>query len=381
VIGSSVAYWLSLDPALRGKILVVERDNSYAKASTALSAASIRLQFSNQLNVAISKFGAEFIRNFRNLIGVRNGNYDLGFKENGYLFLANTIAQSETLRRNQAVQRAGGADTVLLTQEAIKSRFPFLNVNDISLASLGEHSEGWFDNMGLLNGLKLAAKSNGVKYLNAEVTAISSSKSKVISIQLDTGIRISADTFVNAAGPRAAQIAKFAGVDLPVEPRKRTTFVLHSHSPAPPKTPLIVDYSGVYIKPEGEYWMCACQPEIDPTVDFDDFEPNHQDFENIIWPKIAARSEIFEAVKVMRFWAGHYAYNTLDQNAIVGSHPELTNFYFANGFSGHGLQQAPAVGRGISELILSNNYQTLDLSDLGFERIISNQPFTERNIV
>lgn len=381
VIGCSIAYFLSLDANLKGKILVIEKDNSYQFSSTALSAASIRVQFSNPINVAISQYGAEFIRGFPERFGRENGDFDLGLRENGYLFLAQTAQQVEIMRENHEIQRAGGADVRLIDADEVKKRYPFLNTDDISLASIGESGEGWFDNMGLLNGLKEMSKRNNVKYLNGCVNALNCAGGSVQSVSLENDDVIHAGAFVNATGPRAAEIAISVGVRLPVEPRKRTSFVFQCETLPPENAPLIVDHRGVYLKPEGEFWMGACQPIDDPAVAFDDFEPRYQEFDDQIWPKAAQRAKIFEAIKMRRMWAGHYAFNTLDQNAILGLHPDVNNLYFANGFSGHGLQQAPAVGRGISELIRFGQYVELDLSLLGFDRVIAGKPFLERNVV
>lgn len=381
VIGSSVAYWLSISAPKSTRILVIERDPSYAFSSTALSAASIRMQFSNPINVAISKFGVAFIRDFQNIYGPENGPFDLGLKEDGYLFLAGTPAQSAILRQNNAIQRGQGADVSLLAPDDLQKRYPFLHIQDISLASLGMRGEGWFDNMGLLNGLKEINKRHNVSYLHDEVNAIKRSGQNVISLKLTSGDTLNVGQVVNAAGPRANRIARMAGLDIPVEPRKRTTFILQCPTPPPANTPLIVDYTGVYVKPEGDFWMAATQPIDDLAVAFDDFEPRYQEFEEIIWPKLAARAKMFEELRVKRIWAGHYAYNTLDQNAIIGRHPELDNLYFANGFSGHGLQQAPAIGRGLAELMLTGSFQSLDLGQLGLDRILRGEPFLEHNVV
>ena len=168
-----------------------------------------------------------------------------------------------------------------------------------------------------------------------------------------------------------------AGISLPVEARKRTNFTFDCAEPPNGTLPLMIDPSGVWVRPEGSHFLCGCCPKDDPVVDFDDFDPRYQEFEDIIWPALAARSPAFEAIKMQRMWAGHYAYNVLDQNAVTGAHPETTNFYFANGFSGHGLQQAPAIGRGVAELIARGDYMSLDLSPLGYERILENRPLME----
>jgi glycine/D-amino acid oxidase-like deaminating enzyme len=135
------------------------------------------------------------------------------------------------------------------------------------------------------------------------------------------------------------------------------------------------------MRSDGQYYLCGCPPDDDPAVDFDDFHLDHAIWEDKVWPAIATRIPAFEAVKVINSWVGHYAYNTLDQNAIIGPHSQVSNFLFVNGFSGHGFQQSPAMGRGMSELITYGEYRTLDLSELGFERIAAGRPFLERAII
>ena len=228
VIGSASAYFLSRDCSPGTRICVVERDTSYAQSSTALSAASIRVQFSNPINVDMSLFGGNFIRTFQHLFSENAGSHRLAFRENGYLFLAGDKPQCQVLRENHATQIARGADVILLEQRSLTSHFPYLNVEDISLASLGQSGEGWFDNMGLLAGLKALAQENGVEYLSDEVVALKVVKSRVVSASLASGRTLRTGDVVNAAGTRASQIAAMAGIELPVEPRKRTTFVLQT---------------------------------------------------------------------------------------------------------------------------------------------------------
>jgi len=379
VIGSSIAWWLSREAGL--KITVIERDPTYQQASTALSAASIRLQFSNPLNIAISRFGADFIRDFSSLFPGAESAHDLAFKENGYLFLAGNKEQADILRRNHVTQLAQGAETVLLTPDEVKARYPFLNCDDIVLAALGRRHEGWFDNMGLLSGLKKLARRNGVEYLQGEVVDLVMEGRRIRRAVLRDGRALDAGIFINAAGPRGGQVAAMAGVEIPVAPRKRTTFVFQTPEPPPSDAPLVSDFQGVYFRPEGGFWMGAVQPEQDQDAAIDEFDPDYAQFEQMLWPRLAQRAQIFEAIRMKRAWAGHYAFNRFDQNAIIGCHPQVDNLILANGFSGHGLQQAPAIGRGIAELVVHGHYTSLDLSPLGIERIIEGRPYLEENII
>ncbi len=372
VIGSAIAWNLGqLAPDL--SVTVIERDPSFQHSSTALSASGIRQQFSSPLNVAISQFGLGFIKGAQ----ARWGG-DLNLHEQGYLYLGNSESAAHILRENHAVQRAHGADVALLSPAALKARFPHLNVDDLTLASLGLSGEGWFDSVGLMQGYY--ANSTATR-LKAEVAGLQVQAGRVAAVHLASGEHITCGAFINAAGPRAADIAAMAGIELPVEPRKRTNFTFDCAQPPKGKLPLMIDPSGVWVRPEGQHFLCACSPENDPPVALDDFEPRFQEFEDIIWPALAARSPAFEAIKMQAMWAGQYAYNVLDQNAVTGAHPEIGNFYFANGFSGHGLQQAPAIGRGVAELVALGGYKTLDLSPLGYERILRDEPLLERCVI
>jgi len=239
-----------------------------------------------------------------------------------------------------------------------------------------------------MNGFKAKARALGAEYVTDEVVAIARSGDRITGVTLKSGAVVQAGTVVNASGPRAGLTAQMAGIPLPVEPRKRTLFVFDcaqtpegSAAVNGGRLPLMIDPSGVFCRPEGRFFLSGAAPAEDPVVDFDDFEPRWEEFEDQIWPMLAARSPAFEAIKVVNQWAGHYDFNALDHNLIVGRHPQVQNFLFANGFSGHGLQQGPAAGRGVAELITYGRYRSLDLSEVGYERIIENRPFLEKAVI
>jgi FAD-dependent oxidoreductase domain-containing protein 1 len=379
VMGASCAFWLTkMQPGLQ--VLVVERDSTFAYASTALSVASIRQQFSTSVNVAISRFGIDFIRDFQGNLGQDVGIGSLGLKENGYLFLAHSIAGAGQLHGLAAMQNGLGAATEVWTPDQIKARFPWLEVSDLTAGSFGMRDEGWFDNMGLLAGFRAAAKAQGARFVTDEVTGIQVTSGRVTGVQLAKAGLVACEIAVNAAGTRAGDVARMAGLDLPVEPRKRTVFVIDAPNARHPDAPLLVD-SGFYLRPEQGHWITATVPSDDGPCAVDDFEPDLQLFEDVIWEQLYNRAPGFDAVKVVRHWVGHYAYNTLDQNAILGPHPDLPSLFFMNGFSGHGLQQAPAVGRGLAEHILTGSWQSIDLSDLSINRVLEGLAFPEAAIV
>ncbi len=387
VIGSSVAYFLTANPDFNGSVLMIERDPTFSQASTSLSSSSIRNQFSNPINVQISQFGTAFIRDFSDRMAVNGDKPDLHFHESGYLFLASSDEQSRLLMESHEIQKSLGVDAVLWDPQQLKSAFPHLEVADLQLASYGRSGEGWFSNTGLMNGFRKKAIAQGAEYLVDEVVDITRHRNQITDVSLKSGRRIACGTLINASGPRAAHTAEMATLKIPVEPRKRTIFVFDcSVTPEGSANvnngflPLMIDPSGTFCRPEGKFFLAGTVPSDDPCVKWDDFEPRHEEFEQI-WVDLASRSKAFEAIKLINFWAGHYAYNVFDHNAIVGPHHEVRNFLFANGFSGHGLQQSPAVGRGVSEWVVHGEYRTLDLSEIGYDRIVRNEPFMEKAVI
>ena len=377
-IGSSIAYALTAEAGFGGSVLVVERDPGYQRASSALSASGIRQQFSTAVNIRISQYGIEFLRRAGELLAVDGVRPLVSVNEAGYLITAPPEGV-DILTRNHELQTSLGAKIALLSPTELRSRFPWLATDDLGAGCLGLEGEGWLDGYLLLQALRSRARAGGAAYLADEVTGMSRAGGRIAAVALRSGATVSAGTVVNAAGPYARQVAAMAGMALPVEARKRNVFVV-SCPEALPGCPLVCDASGVWFRPEGAHFICGSAP--DPVNDPETFElePDYGLFEASVWPALAARVPAFAALRVVGAWAGHYEYNTFDQNGIVGLHPELRNFALANGFSGHGLQQSPAVGRAVAELIAFGEYRTLDLSDLGAERIAAGRPLRELGI-
>lgn len=384
IMGSSLAWFLTDDSDFRGNILVVERDPTYAMSSTARSNSCIRQQFSAEINVRISQFAADFVKRLRTYMGGDDRVPQLAIQSFGYMYLADSAAFAEVLRANHAVQAAAGAGTRLLTPVEVAREYPFYRLDDIVLASHNPVDEGYWEGYTVFEWLRRKSRERGVEYVTNEVVAMrrNGAGNRVESLTLASGEVIACGRVVNASGPRAALTSRMAGIDLPVEPRKRYSFAFTAEKPLDRELPLTIDPSGVHMRQDGpRTYLAGCPPDDDAAVDPGDFEMDHDIWQEKVWPVLAARIPQFEALRVVNSWAGHYAYNTFDHNAIVGSHQEVTNLLFMNGFSGHGLQQSPAMGRGVAELIVHGEYRTLDLTPFHFERIAEGRPFLERAVI
>lgn len=377
IVGSATAFYLR-EEGFAGSIALVERDPLFARAATTLSMASIRQQFSIAENIRLSRFTLGLFRRLKEVFGPEA---DIAFREKGYLILASAEGRG-VLAANHAVQQAEGADILLEDAAALERRFRWLSAQDIVAGAYGRSGEGWFDAHALLALFRKALRSRDVTLINASATAINRSGNRVTSVSLDNGDVLEAGLVINAAGPNAGKVSAYAGLELPVEPRKRSVFVFEARDRYD-DMPLLVDPSGIYVRPEGSVYVTGgAEPdEGDGPTDPNDFEPEWSLFEEVIWPVLANRIPAFEAIKPTRAWAGHYDYNTLDQNAVIGPHPEVGNFYFANGFSGHGLQQAPAVGKALAELIVHGGYRSIDCSAFSYERVATGRPFRELNVI
>jgi len=379
VIGSACAYFLAASPDFSGTVTVIERDSTYQTSSTARSAGGIRQQFSTPENIRMSQFAVAFLEASHSTLAIDGESPELPFATNGYLLLA-TENGIPILENNVDIQGREGAETRLLSPDDLRQQFPWLNTNDIAGGSFGGGHEGWTDPYALMQAFKRKARQLGVTYREDTVTNATRAGQFVTSVSLASGETVSCGILVNAAGPFARDLTRMVGLELPVAPRKRFVFVFDCRD-APDDCPLTVDPSGLYFRPEGQTFICGKSPNPQEDPDCIDLEVDHNFFDEHLWPLLAHRVPAFEAIKVLNSWAGLYAYNTLDQNAIVGSHPDITNMIFANGFSGHGLQQSPAIGRAVSELVSHGSFQTLDLSRFGVERVITGAPLPETNVI
>ena len=390
VIGSAIACFLTRDDD-GCEVTVLERDPSYRQASSALSASSIRQQFSTAVNVRISRFGIDFFRHIGERLAVGDDRPEIGLVEPGYLYLARTATGAAGLRTHHRLQTTEGADIALLEPEALGRRFPWLATGDLALGALGLTGEGWYDGYAVLQAFRRKARAQGATFRHADACGFDrgaggggSGAAAIRAVRLADGSQLACDVVVNAAGPWAAAVAGWAGIDLPVRARRRTVYVVRCPEPLH-DVPLVIDPSGLWFRPEGgsgdTRFIAGDAPA--PGDDHDDLplDPDLAGFEDRIWPAMAARVPAFEALRLTGAWAGYYEMNTFDHNAIVGVHPACPNLQFACGFSGHGLQQSPAIGRGVAERIRDGRWLSLDLDALDIRRLIENRPLLEDNVI
>jgi len=372
IIGSSIAYFLTRNPDFAGTVAVIERDPSYAIASSSLSSSGMRQQYGTAPNIHMSAWSMEFLRSGAEHLSVDGNPADISFHENGYLILCGADKYDWLLARNE-VQRREGVAVDLLTPAVLSGRFPYLRTDDIAIASLGTKNEGWFDGPGLHQAFKRRARSYGADYIDGTVAGFETTSSGISAVNVGAE-RIGCGIVVNAAGAWSGRVAALAGVALPVVPRKRCVFVIES----PAEVPFFLhDTSGFWIRPEGRRYICSTTPDIENSPDDYSLDVDYALFEDVIWPALAHRIPAFEQLRLLRAWAGLYDYNLFDHSAIIGKVPAVENFIMANGFSGHGMMHAPATGLIVSEIVAYGKATTIDAEAFGFARIAAMKPLRE----
>ena len=371
VIGSSIAYHL-LNDGLDCTVAVLEKDPSYEFASTPRSMGGIRQQFSTEINIRIGLYGIEVIEHFDDEMAVDGEPAHADYHPRGYLFLADEN-NWETIRKQYRLQRSLGVEVDLLTPEEVKDMLPHMNVEGLQGGSYGRRA-GYLDAYGLLRGYQRKAKSLGANYIHEEVVEILRQKDRVVGVRTSKGDVLEGASVVIAAGPWAAEVGAMAGVELPVAPTPQMAFCFDPAEKFDYELPFTFHPHGQWFRHEsGKQVVTGKERHEAPGFRFD---WDRQYFQEELWPRLAGLVPSFEHLKLMRGWGGLYAVNKLDRNALLGAYPGVDGLYVASGFSGHGLMQSPAVGKGMSELIRTGRYKTIDLSPLGLDRI-----FTQRLVL
>lgn len=375
VMGAATACFLARDHG--AAVTVIERDASYERASSSLSLSSIRQQFSQPVNMALSRWSVDFLRRVAEELAVADDSPAIGLVEPGYLYLA-TLAGAATLREVHAVQRAEGVDVALLDPAELKARFPWLAVDDLALGSLGLSGEGWFDGPALHRAFRRKAKACGVRFVEADAVGFQTDADRVTSVRCADGAHIGGDAFLIAAGAWSAPLGAALGFTLPVSAKKRDVFVLETPATLP-GCPLVIDPSGFWFRTEGSLILAGGPPrgaDVD-EASLDDID--HGQFDDQLWPTLAARVPALEALRVRSAWAGYYEMNAFDHNGLAGRLPGYANAFTACGFSGHGMQQAPAVGHSMARLIAGLDAPLI--AALTPQRLLDGQPLVEANVI
>ncbi len=376
VMGCSSAYYLTkADRSL--KVAVIERDPSYTKASTTLSMANARIQFSLRENILISLYALDVLERFEEEMAFDDHKPSISYRREGNLFLVN-----ENIRKSAeeafSLQRELGCDVEWWSPDKIRGQFPLYEPQGLIGGTFGP-KDGHFDAYSVLMGYRAKARAQGAEFIHDEVAEVLTGQGKVIGAKLVSGGVFASGIVMNCTGAWAREVAGTAGIELPVYPVKRQVFALDTAVKPASALPLTILPSGLYFRTEtGGLILLGKSMEEDP-VGYN-FSWDDKRFMEILWPELAEFVPAFDTLKLVRGWAGLYAENTLDGNAILGEWPELRGFYLANGFSGHGLQQGPAVGRYLAELITGST-PILDLSIFHPERILENRPLSEHGLV
>ena len=375
VIGSSVAYHL-LKEGFEGEIKVFEKDPLYEFASTPRSAGGIRQLFTTAINIQISRYSLKKYLTFPEDMAIDGEPAEIDFRQHGYFFLAKD-ENMQQLKAQQELQQKYGVPSELLPPNELKRIIPELTTEDL-VGGLYCAEDGYLDPYSVMQGYAKKAKQLGATYVHEAVNRITHESGKVTGVETEQGVFYQAPIVFNCAGGWAAEISEKSGFPIPVIPLKRQIIQFDIADPLQYQLPLTVDPTGVYFRHEGDSIITGDSEQVKPRIDF---TWKRSFFLEQLWPILGHRIQNFEQAKIISGWAGLYAHNTEDQNAIVGEHPEAKGYFMACGFSGHGMQQAPAVGQCLAELLHHGRYETLDLTPLRFERFKERELLIEGAIV
>lgn len=369
---------LKINPKM--KILMIEKDPTYKHAATALALGGVRQQFSERVNIRMARHSIDTFENFSEVMETKHGKPEIDFRQGGYLFVVDKSKWDVALE-NAKVQISEGVELQQLSVRDLENRLPGFDLTDVAGGTVC-HREGVLDPQSVLNGYLFKVKEMGVNIIYDEVVGVKKSKDTITGVVCKSGKEFHAGAIVNSAGPWAGEVAKMAGVEVPVKPLSHDEYVLRID----PK----INIGEAYTTLPDTTWFFREQPDGNTMLvgntrlDFDygfSFNPDMGYFEENIWPSLAKAYEGFDRLKLLNAWRGCYEYNILDFNAIIGEHTNLKNFYLINGFSGHGMMQSPAAGRGLAELISYNKYRSLDLSELGYDRFAKGKLVVEKAII
>jgi sarcosine oxidase subunit beta len=381
VVGSSSALHLRQRPG-GPRVVVVERDPTYARSSSRLATGGIRQQYGSTLNVAMARHSVEFYRRFDEMTRSFGHASRAWFRQRGYLFLGDAAGAGALERRFEA-QRASGARVERWTREQVAAHVPGLVTDDVVMGVFGPE-DGYLDPREVLAGFRAMAEAAGAEYVHGAVAEVERAGGRVSGVRVQTaeGERtIEAPVVVNAAGAYAAAVGSAAGVSLPITPVRQHLFRLQLHEPLPSRIPMIFDPDGTHWRLDdprapGDAERLVIGRSRDDEPPGENFECDHGRLEGELLPALRRRYPCARVHSVAEAWAGMYEM-TPDQNGLLGEHPALPGFIVAAGFSGHGLMLAPATGLAVSELATEGRCTTFPIAPLAVDRFERGEPFTD----
>ena len=380
VVGCSAA-WHLLAEAADLRVLVVEPDPSFTQAASSASSGGVRQLFTRPENVLMSQYTLELIDGWSSWTSPSGDTHpdaviDLGWRDNGYLFITSPDL-SDALHDDYEQQLLLGVEASWLEPDGLRELYPEMETADLGTAVLSTR-DGWLDPNSFAVGLRQRAKSSGAEFVTNRAVSFETSGHRVVGVVLESGHTVRAAHVVNAAGVWGVGLSKQLGLDLPVEPMRRFDHFVHTPGEFSSR-PFIKDPGGLAVRPEGDGLNAA-------IVDFStpggwDLSIDRSWFDEVVWPALCERIPSTENLRLVSTWAGFYDQNRFDGNMILDRWADqYENYFFATGFSGHGLMHAPAVGRALAELIVHGSFQSLDLSRMGLQRIKDDQPYRETTV-
>jgi sarcosine oxidase, subunit beta len=374
VIGCSIAYHLTQ----RGcrKVVVVER-HTIGSGSTAKAAGGIRQQFSCEANVRLAMYSVDFFEHFHERLALPPEAGGVDFHQIGYLFLLSTQEAFTTFERSAALQQRLGLPVEVLTPEQVRSRWPWLSVNDIVGATYCP-TDGYGSPHEVMQAFATQARRLGASFVEgADVSAITRKAARIMTVETNRG-SFSPGIVIICAGAWSGELGRLAGVEIPVQPLRRMCFVTDPFDAIPHDAPMTIEMPNTFhFRPEGAGFMLGTSDQDEP-YGFNTMM-NWQWLSRVVEDAVK-RVPVFEQARIHHGWAGLYE-TSPDHNAILGPIPGVENLLVATGFSGHGVMQSPATGMIMSEFILDGKAHTIDVSDLGIERFSTGRLNPEKHVI
>jgi len=372
IMGSSIAYNLARAGAA-ADVTVVEPDPTYEWAATPRAVGGIRLQHAIRENVRMSLYGDEVYSHFDTHVTGGAVSFDPQFRRYGYLFLVQGREAIAALEANARMQAECGVEVEVLGVEELRRRYPSFSFPKVEAGALTP-ADGQIDPNAALMGYRRAAEGLGITYLKDRVVGLDVSGGRVVAARLESGGTLPVEIAVNTANCWAADVCRMIGMRVPIEPMRRQQFHFVTQDEVEP-IPAMRHLEGLAVRRHSGVYLSGFT-NFDEAGGFN-WELQHEAFETFIWPQLAEQCRAFETIKPRGGWVGHYDMNRLDGNPVVDWYNKVPNFLLCAGFSGHGLQHAPAVGRAVKELILDGGFRTLDLSLFSWKRIVEDRPIPD----